>query len=154
VGHGEPCRAIGHEIAWHCHGEVLLRHIIRRVGRRELGIVGARVEGGAEVFGWDTPAARSQSKLPGSPSECPAFIFQCGSKHGRIWLDAYGTDGLHYKILTRLDFLVGEWIPNVDGLRERTDGERGESYERRELHWIGRCGGRGRTRRAKQPEET
>ena len=37
-------------------------------------------------------------------------------------------------MLTRLDLLVLVWIPNLDGLRERTDGERGESNERRELH--------------------
>ena len=52
MGHGELRRAIGHETAWDYHGEVLLRLIIRREGRRELGIVGARVEGGAELIGW------------------------------------------------------------------------------------------------------
>ena len=52
VGHGELRRAIGHKIARHCHGEVLLRLIIRRVGRRELAIEGACIEGGAEFIGW------------------------------------------------------------------------------------------------------
>ena len=39
-------------------------------------------------------------------------------------------------MLTRLDELAGAWQPNVDELRERTDGERGKCYERGELHWI------------------
>ena len=52
VGHGELCSAIGLQIIWHYHGEVLLRCLIRCCGRRELGIEDARVEGGAWLFGW------------------------------------------------------------------------------------------------------
>ena len=39
-------------------------------------------------------------------------------------------------MLTRLDLLVVVWIAKIDGLRDRTDGERSESHERRDLHWI------------------
>lgn len=48
MGHGELRLATGIERAWHDHGEVLLRLVIRRWESRELGIVGALIEGGAE----------------------------------------------------------------------------------------------------------
>ena len=52
VGHSELCLVIGFEIARYCHGEVLLRLVLRRWERRELGVVGAQVEGGAEYIEW------------------------------------------------------------------------------------------------------
>ena len=52
MGDSELCLVIGFEIGRHCHGEVLLRLILRRWERWELRVVGAQVEGGAEYIEW------------------------------------------------------------------------------------------------------
>ena len=49
-GHNELRDAIGLIIAWHCHGEVLLRYVLR--GRGELGVEGTLVEDVAKFTGW------------------------------------------------------------------------------------------------------
>ena len=51
-GHNELRDAIGLEIAWNCHGEVLLRHVLCRGGWGELGVEGTLVEDAAEFTAW------------------------------------------------------------------------------------------------------
>ena len=50
IGHNELRNAIGFEIAWNCHGEILLRHVLW--GRGEPGVEGSQVEDAAEFIGW------------------------------------------------------------------------------------------------------
>jgi hypothetical protein len=50
-GHGKLHRGTGWEIR-HLHGVVLLRYVLRRWKRRELGIEGAREDNVAELLGW------------------------------------------------------------------------------------------------------
>ena len=56
----------------------------------------------------------------------------------RGWLElgwiSYGLDDLHRELCTGGDLREVLWIYNRDGLCERTDGEQGERYRRRELH--------------------
>lgn len=64
----------------------------------------------------------------------------CVSADPRGWSQvgwiSYGLEDLHLEICTRGDGREVMRISNRDVLCERTDGEQGESYQRRELHWT------------------
>ena len=51
-GHAELHRGTGCPAAWHLHGVVLLRYVLRCWKRRELGVEGAREDNVAELLGW------------------------------------------------------------------------------------------------------
>ena len=124
-------------------GEVLLWRVVRCGRRREHGVVGACVEDGAEFILW-IRAGGSTLKHPDRQSNADFGVNEVLSgirstlapmRVRHVWQNSYRLVDLHCDIATSFDDRAGGRIRNQDTLRECGGGERGESYERCELHY-------------------